>query len=104
MTKNTNAQDAPVLVAIDIAKARQDVFFAVPDKRRCLRSQPTGRHKPLRYCVEGLRTLNSYSLAPTVETGAADPKIPTGLRNMANLFSVSKYVQFALYPALLFCH
>jgi hypothetical protein len=43
-------------------------------------------------------------LSPTVETGAANPKIPTRLRNMANLFSVSKYPQFALYLALILGH
>jgi hypothetical protein len=36
--------------------------------------------------------------------GAANPKIPTRLRNMANLFSVSKYPQFALYLALILGH
>ena len=34
MTEMTIAQDAPVLVAIDIAKARHEVLIAVPDKKR----------------------------------------------------------------------
>ena len=34
MTEITIAQDAPVLVAIDIAKARHEVLIAVPDKKR----------------------------------------------------------------------
>ncbi|MGJ8595009.1 IS110 family transposase [Sulfitobacter sp.] len=38
MTRIIVAQDAPVLVAIDIAKARHEVLIAIPDKkrRRCL--------------------------------------------------------------------
>ncbi|MEQ3708806.1 MAG: IS110 family transposase, partial [Tateyamaria sp.] len=34
MTKIIVAQDAPVLVAIDIAKARHEVLIAIPDKKR----------------------------------------------------------------------
>jgi transposase len=34
MTEITIAQDAPVLVAIDIAKARHEVLIAVPVKKR----------------------------------------------------------------------
>lgn len=34
MTEKTISQDAPVLVAIDIAKARHEVLIAVPDKVR----------------------------------------------------------------------
>ena len=34
MTEMTIAQDTPVLVAIDIAKARHEVLIAVPDKKR----------------------------------------------------------------------
>ncbi len=34
MTKIVVAQDAPVLVAIDIAKARHEVLIAIPDKKR----------------------------------------------------------------------
>lgn len=34
MTKIIVAQDAPVLVAIDIAKARHEVLLAIPDKKR----------------------------------------------------------------------
>ena len=34
MTEITIAQDAPVLVAIDIAKTRHEVLVAVPDKKR----------------------------------------------------------------------
>ena len=34
MTEITIAQDAPVLVAIDIAKARYEVLITVPDKKR----------------------------------------------------------------------
>ena len=34
MTKNIIAREAPVLVAIDIAKARHEVLIAVPDKKR----------------------------------------------------------------------
>lgn len=34
MTEITIAQDAPVLVAIDIAKARHEVLISVPDKKR----------------------------------------------------------------------
>lgn len=34
MTEMTIAQGAPVLVAIDIAKARHEVLIAVPDKKR----------------------------------------------------------------------
>lgn len=34
MTEITIAQDAPVLVAIDIAKARHEVLIAVPNKKR----------------------------------------------------------------------
>jgi hypothetical protein len=33
-TKIIVAQDAPVLVAIDIAKARHEVLIAIPDKKR----------------------------------------------------------------------
>lgn len=34
MTKIIVAQDAPVLVTIDIAKARHEVLIAIPDKKR----------------------------------------------------------------------
>jgi hypothetical protein len=34
MTETIVAQDAPVLVAFDIAKAQYEVLIAVPDKRR----------------------------------------------------------------------
>tara|TARA_R110002074_G_scaffold27936_1_gene80682 strand:+ start:214 stop:558 length:345 start_codon:yes stop_codon:yes gene_type:complete len=34
MTEIIVAQDAPVLVAIDIAKARHEVLIAIPDKKR----------------------------------------------------------------------
>lgn len=34
MTEITSAQDASVLVAIDIAKARHKVLIAVPDMKR----------------------------------------------------------------------
>ena len=34
MTKIIVAQDAPVLLAIDIAKARHEVLIAIPDKKR----------------------------------------------------------------------
>ena len=34
MTKIIVAQDAPVLAAIDIAKARHEVLIAMPDKKR----------------------------------------------------------------------
>ena len=34
MTEITIAQNAPVLVAIDIAKARHEVLIAVPGKKR----------------------------------------------------------------------
>ena len=34
MTVITIAQNAPVLVALDIAKARHDVLIAVPGKKR----------------------------------------------------------------------
>lgn len=34
MTEITITQDAPVLVAIDIAKTRHEVLVAVPDKKR----------------------------------------------------------------------
>ena len=34
MTKIIIARDAPVLVAIDIAKARHEVLIAIPDKKR----------------------------------------------------------------------
>ena len=34
MTEMTIVPDAPVLVAIDIAKARHEVLIAVPDKKR----------------------------------------------------------------------
>ena len=34
MTEIIVAQDAPVLVAFDIAKARHEVLIAVPDKKR----------------------------------------------------------------------
>ncbi len=34
MTKIIVAQDAPSLVAIDIAKARREVLIAIPDKKR----------------------------------------------------------------------
>jgi hypothetical protein len=34
MTEMTIAQDAPVLVAIDIAKARHEVLIAIPDRKR----------------------------------------------------------------------
>lgn len=34
MTKIIVAQDAPVLVAIDIAKTRHEVLMAIPDKQR----------------------------------------------------------------------
>ena len=34
MTKIIVAQNAPVLVAIDIAKARHEVLIAIPDKKR----------------------------------------------------------------------
>ena len=36
MTKIIVAQDAPVLAAIDIAKARHEVLIAMPDKKRRL--------------------------------------------------------------------
>ena len=34
MTKIIVAQDAPVLVAVDIAKARHEVLIAIPDRKR----------------------------------------------------------------------
>ncbi len=34
MTKNTIAQAEPVLVAIDIAKARHEVLISVPGRKR----------------------------------------------------------------------
>jgi hypothetical protein len=34
MTEISIAQDAPVLVAIDISKARHEVLIAIPDKKR----------------------------------------------------------------------
>ena len=34
MTEIIVAQNAPVLVAIDIAKARHEVLIAIPDKKR----------------------------------------------------------------------
>lgn len=34
MTKIIVAQDAPVLVAIDIVKTRHEVLMAIPDKKR----------------------------------------------------------------------
>src|SRR5680860_313420 len=43
-------------------------------------------------------------LTPTVETGATNSKITTGLRNMASFFSVSKYPQLALILALSLRH
>ena len=34
MTETSIAQNAPILVAIDIAKARHEVFIAIPGKKR----------------------------------------------------------------------
>ena len=34
MTETSIAQNAPVLVAIDIAKTRHEVLIAIPDKKR----------------------------------------------------------------------
>ena len=34
MTETSIAQNAPILVAIDIAKTRHEVLIAIPDKKR----------------------------------------------------------------------
>ena len=44
------------------------------------------------------------SFALAVETGATDPKISTSLGDMADLFSVSQYPQFAPDLVVIFVH
>jgi hypothetical protein len=83
---------------VAFATKMKHLFFA-------LRRRPVGVPFGDGRCIDQASFSALYvGLSPTVETGAANPKIPTRLRNMANLFSVSKYPQFALYLALIRGH